>query len=354
MTKLLTQVASLAVLGALVVVMPGRVLGYDMDYQTPGRWFGGADVGVMQPVDGFASYARTGGVLAPFVGYKFFQDKDMQVNLGLMAQGQFLGAPSERCPGCIGGGPNPGRPITTPQTQFDEPVFALGGTVGPRVSLPVGPMEFYGTWGIGGIEGLTTPSSLQEGSWGQGGGGGINYSLNDNVMIGAFGRWYIWYQHAHITGYVKYATAGIGVTLQQSPPAPPPPPAPPVAAAPPPPPPPAAKKKIVLRGVNFDFDKYNIRPDAVPILEQACSILKSEPSINVSANGYTDSIGSVPYNLKLSQRRANAVRDWLIKCGISPSRLTAKGFGKSDPVASNATPEGRAQNRRTELVVVGQ
>ena len=343
MTKLLTQVASLAVLGALVAVMPGRVSGMDvggMNFQTPGRWFGGVDVGVMQPVDGFASYATTGGVLAPFVGYKFFQDKDMQVNLGVMGQAQFLGAPSDRCPGCIAG-------------RNDEPVFGLGGTVGPRLSLPVGPLEFYGTWGIGFMEGLTTPSSLAEGSWGQGGGGGINYSLNDNVMIGAFGRWYIWYQHAHITGYVKYATAGIGVTLQQSPPAPPPPPAPPVAAAPPPPPPPA-KKKIVLRGVNFDFDKSNIRSDAVPILEQACSILKSEPSINVSCNGYTDSIGTDAYNLKLSQRRANAVREWLVKCGISPSRLTTKGFGESNPVASNATPEGRAQNRRTELLVVGQ
>jgi len=149
---------------------------------------------------------------------------------------------------------------------------------------------------------------------------------------------------------VRYAEAGVGVTLQQSPPPPPPPPAP--VAAPPPPPPPV-KKKIVLRGVNFDFDKYNIRPDAVPILEQACSILKQEPSINVECRGYTDAIGSVPYNLRLSERRANAVRDWLVKCGISPSRLSARGFGKSDPVATNATPEGRAQNRRTELVVVG-
>ena len=123
---------------------------------------------------------------------------------------------------------------------------------------------------------------------------------------------------------------------------------------PPPPPPPVTKKKIVLRGVNFDFNKYNIRPDAVPILEQACSILKQESSIDVVCNGYTDAIGSVPYNQKLSERRANAVRDWLVKCGIPASRLSTKGFGKSDPVASNATPEGRAQNRRTELVVVGQ
>ena len=334
MRKLLTQVASLGLLAALTGVMPGTARA--TDYQTPGRWFGGVDMGVMQPTNGFDSYAKTGGVLAPFIGYKFFQDKDQQFNIGLMAQGQFLGAPSDPCPGCVLG-------------HGDDSVFALGGTVGPRLSLPIGPTETYGTWGIGGIEGLTSPSSLSEGSWGQGGGGGINYSINDNVMIGAFGRWYIWYQHAHALGYVRYATAGIGVTLQQSPPPPPPPPAPPVAQAPPPPPP--VKKKIVLRGVNFDFDKYNIRPDAVPILEQACSILKQEANIDVVCAGHTDSIGTVAYNQKLSERRANVVRDWLIKCGISAKRLTARGYGKSQPVASNATPEGRAQNRRTELLV---
>jgi outer membrane protein OmpA-like peptidoglycan-associated protein len=147
-----------------------------------------------------------------------------------------------------------------------------------------------------------------------------------------------------------------GLFAFSTPPPPPPAAEAPVAqAAPPPAPAPApVTKKIVLRGVNFDFDKYNIRPDAVPVLEQGCSILKQESNIDVVAKGYTDSIGSEAYNQRLSERRANAVRDWLIKCGISPKRLTAKGFGKADPVASNATAEGRAQNRRTELVVTNQ
>ena len=138
--------------------------------------------------------------------------------------------------------------------------------------------------------------------------------------------------------------------------APPPPPAPevPVAQAAPAPAPAPVTKKIVLRGVNFDFDKYNIRPDAVPVLEQGCSLLKQESNIDVVTKGYTDSIGSEDYNQRLSERRASAVRDWLIKCGISPKRLTAKGFGEADPVASNATEGGRAQNRRTELVVTDQ
>jgi outer membrane protein OmpA-like peptidoglycan-associated protein len=305
-----------------------------------GRLFGGVDVGVMEPVDGVASYISTGGVIAPFIGYKFFQDQDMRFNLGVMAQGQFFGAPSDPCPGCLFGHRN-------------DDTYALAGTVGPRLSLPVGPVEFYTTYGIGGIEGLNNPSAIKEGAWGHGGGGGINYSINDNLSVGAFGRWYIFYEHpSPLTGYVKYASAGLSVTLQQSPPPPPPPPAP-IAQAPPPPPP-AAKKKIVLRGVNFDFNKYNIRPDAQPILEQACSILKQEPNIDVVCKGYTDSIGSEAYNLKLSDRRANAVRDWLVKCGVSAKRLSAKGYGKTDFVASNATAEGRAQNRRTELVVLGQ
>jgi len=144
------------------------------------------------------------------------------------------------------------------------------------------------------------------------------------------------------------------VMFQQPPPAAP---APVAQVAPPPPPPPPAppmKKKIVLRGVNFDFDKSNIRADAVPILEQACRTLKEEPNIDVSCDGYTDSIGTEQYNQGLSERRANSVRNWLVKCGISPSRLTSRGFGESNPVASNDTAEGRAQNRRTELVVSGE
>ena len=115
------------------------------------------------------------------------------------------------------------------------------------------------------------------------------------------------------------------------------------------------KKKIVLRGVNFDFDKYNIRPDArADPRAGGLQVLKEEPSINVSCQGHTDSVGTEAYNLGLSDRRANAVRDWLIKCGIPASRLSDQGFGEANPVASNATAEGRAQNRRTELVVTNQ
>jgi OOP family OmpA-OmpF porin len=132
------------------------------------------------------------------------------------------------------------------------------------------------------------------------------------------------------------------------------PPAPVVAEAPPPapppPPPPIAQERIVLRGVHFDFNKARIRPDAVPILDEAANILNQHPKVNVDVNGYCDAIGGVAYNLKLSQRRADVVLGYLEDKGIAGGRLTPHGYGKANFVATNATAEGRAQNRRVELV----
>jgi OOP family OmpA-OmpF porin len=144
--------------------------------------------------------------------------------------------------------------------------------------------------------------------------------------------------------------AGLELRHRFLPPPPAPPPAPPpVAAAPPPAP--ALKKKIVLRGVNFDFDKANIRPDAVPILDEAANTLKEYGDVTVSVDGYTDSVGTDAYNQRLSVRRADAVKEYLERHGVAASRLTARGFGETNPVASNETAEGRAQNRRVELIV---
>ena len=134
---------------------------------------------------------------------------------------------------------------------------------------------------------------------------------------------------------------------------PPPPPPAPVAATPPPPPPPPAPvqhEKLVLRGVHFDFNKAKIRAGDAAILDEAVEILKAHPNVTISVDGYCDAIGSVAYNLKLSQRRAEAVAGYLEDHGIAASRLTSRGFGKTDFVASNDTDEGRAQNRRVELV----
>ena len=130
------------------------------------------------------------------------------------------------------------------------------------------------------------------------------------------------------------------------------PPPPPKVAAPPPPPPPAppAKEKLVLRGVHFDFDKYNIRPGDAAVLDEAASVLKANPGVTVNVDGHTDSVGSEKYNLKLSDRRAAAVVKYLVKAGIPEDRLIPHGYGKSKPVATNDTAEGRAENRRVELI----
>ena len=124
---------------------------------------------------------------------------------------------------------------------------------------------------------------------------------------------------------------------------PPPPPPPPL-------PPPPVKQKLVLRGVQFDFNKSKIRPGDAAVLDEAVSTLKANPNVTVNVNGYCDAIGGEEYNLKLSERRADAVEDYLEKGGIPASRLIPHGYGKTNFVATNDTPEGRAQNRRVELV----
>jgi OOP family OmpA-OmpF porin len=102
--------------------------------------------------------------------------------------------------------------------------------------------------------------------------------------------------------------------------------------------------------VHFDFNKSNIRAGDAAILDEAVGILQSHPDVNIYVDGYCDAIGSEEYNLKLSQRRADSVAKYLEDHGIASSRLIPRGFGKTNFVASNDTDEGRAQNRRVELV----
>lgn len=109
---------------------------------------------------------------------------------------------------------------------------------------------------------------------------------------------------------------------------------------------------IDLKGVNFDFDKATLRPDAVAILDEAISILQKYPQLRVEVAGHTDSVGTEVYNQGLSQRRASTVYDYLTSHSIDASRLVGPtGFGESKPIDTNSTREGRARNRRTELNV---
>jgi len=106
---------------------------------------------------------------------------------------------------------------------------------------------------------------------------------------------------------------------------------------------------LVLEGVEFDFDKATLRPEAAAILDKTAASLEHWANANIEVAGHTDSIGSDEYNMKLSQQRAETVRDYLISKGIAADRLTAKGYGETNPVADNATEEGRFKNRRVEL-----
>ena len=129
------------------------------------------------------------------------------------------------------------------------------------------------------------------------------------------------------------------------------PPAPaPAYVAPAPAPVPPPPQKLVLEGVNFDFDKSTLRQEDIAIIDRDVTSLDTWGNVNIEVAGHTDSRGSDAYNMKLSQERAEAVRNYLISKGIAADRLTAKGYGESQPVADNATDEGRAQNRRVELV----
>jgi OOP family OmpA-OmpF porin len=117
-----------------------------------------------------------------------------------------------------------------------------------------------------------------------------------------------------------------------------------------PPPPPPVKEKLVLRGVHFDFNKTNIRPGDAAVLDEAITTLKANPGVVINVNGYCDSIGDEEYNLRLSRFRGNAVANYLLSGGILATQLRVYGYGKADFVATNKTAEGRAENRRVELV----
>lgn len=129
-----------------------------------------------------------------------------------------------------------------------------------------------------------------------------------------------------------------------------------VTPAPPPPPAPAPKviERLTLR-VNFDFDKAAIRPADVAELEKGVAFVKKYPGYKISIEGHTDSVGTEAYNQRLSERRAVAVKDYLVKQGAADgNRMTTVGYGESKPIADNKTPEGRFQNRRVEILILAE
>lgn len=148
-------------------------------------------------------------------------------------------------------------------------------------------------------------------------------------------------------------------------PTPPPPPEQPAVTptpaettpTPPPPPPPPPKPKIQqsqFKTVYFDFDKFNLRPDAREALDYDANLLKEYPDAMVRLEGNCDERGTVEYNLSLGEKRANAVRDYLIGLGIAPNRLTTISYGEERPVDKAHTEAAWAKNRRVDFAIMSQ
>ncbi|HLU19091.1 MAG TPA: OmpA family protein [Pusillimonas sp.] len=116
---------------------------------------------------------------------------------------------------------------------------------------------------------------------------------------------------------------------------------------------PTATKVVLNADTFFDFDKDTLKPEGRQVLDQVAAQAASINLETLIAVGHTDSIGTEQYNQGLSERRANTVKNYLVSKGIDPNRIYTEGKGELQPIASNATREGRAQNRRVEIEIVG-
>ena len=108
--------------------------------------------------------------------------------------------------------------------------------------------------------------------------------------------------------------------------------------------------RVSVYGINFDTGKALILPDSENVLGEVAKLLQQNPDLKLRVEGHTDNQGAAAANQALSEKRAQAVVAWLVMHGVSATRLTAKGLGQTTPVADNSTPDGRAKNRRVELV----
>jgi outer membrane protein OmpA-like peptidoglycan-associated protein len=287
----------------------------------------GVDLGLAIPTSKYRRTADLGGMIGPFAGYQIGTGKFALTPLVQIQHSRFAADDDDDTTGVLG----------------------VGG--GARLSLLDGNMEAYFQSTISYYRIQDNPVNEDDGE-GFAIQGGVNYEfsfLPRGMALGIFIR----RDEADIDAAVdtddnlQYLVTGFSLRHKFLPP-PPAPPAPVVAQAAPPPP---MAKKIVLRGVNFDFDKSTLRPDAIPILDEAARVLVAEPGLQVSVEGHTDSRGTDAYNDALSLRRANTVRQYLADHGVDAGRLSVVGHGESKPVASNDTDDGRAQNRRVELLV---
>jgi len=266
--------------------------------------------------------------------------------------------------------PQAGTVFTRPGTydaDFDSYRLTLlyrfhGGRTGPFL-------------GLGGGAERVQIEDLDEWGFGIHGGAGYSWRLSDPWLLRLdarvrsmdVGGWVDSWQHnAEASLVLSYLFGGrdaeMPESVRPSPPPPPPPPPPPAPVPPPPapaPPPPAPEPPrseapplppLELRLVEFEYDVDRLTPRAEEILQLNAEMLQRDPSLRLEVQGFADSKGSDAYNLRLSERRARTVRDRLVALGVAADRLTVRGYGEARPIASNDTEEGRARNRRVELV----
>ena len=150
-----------------------------------------------------------------------------------------------------------------------------------------------------------------------------------------------------LAGAIALSLALVGCASGAKREAPPPAPAPaPVVQAPAPEP---QTYVFVEEDLGFAFDSAELTPSETSGLDQVANELRDQPDVAYEVAGYTDSIGSEDYNQRLSERRAIAVHDYLVQQDVPSGQLTVRGYGEENPIASNDTAEGRAQNRRVEI-----
>lgn len=106
---------------------------------------------------------------------------------------------------------------------------------------------------------------------------------------------------------------------------------------------------VTIEGAHFDFDSAKLKSSAAEKLQPVVDFANKYPDAGIEIHGHTDSVGADAYNQKLSERRAESVKAYLVKQGMDASRITTQGFGETEPVADNKTKEGRAKNRRVEV-----
>jgi OOP family OmpA-OmpF porin len=247
-------------------------------------------------------------------------------------------------------------------SDFGSDVYGLGLKAG----LPFGNLMPYLKVAYSETQGRKGASGRGDGVYG---GVGLEYKLAPNWSVA--GEYTYTNPTTNIVGpgatvnSYKNENFTLGLNYYfKAPPAPAPAPA--VVEAPQPepekvaPPPPAepkwktvvTEKPIRIDGANFAFDSDKLKPAAETNLNQILAVAKEYPELDFDVSGHTDNIGPLRHNQGLSERRAAAVKNWLVKNGVAADRITTAGYADTKPVASNATREGRAANRRVEVAYV--